>query len=146
MKEELEQAGAWIGDVYLRQLHGRLGDVVYQLMKVQFTQFSPPRTWSPALNIYRCDECLVVCADLAGVKREGVEVGIESRRLVIRGERAAPEPSGDGHRPVQVLAMEIDYGFFAREVLLPADVEPREATVAQENGLLWIHLPLRAHA
>lgn len=135
-----------IGDVHLRHLQARLGDLVYQLTKVQFTQSGPPRMWTPALNVYRCDQCIVICADLAGVKREAVEVRISSRRLVIRGERVAPEPTGDARKPVQVLAMEIDYGFFEREVVLPVDVEPRKAALEQQNGLLWIHLPLRAHA
>ena len=142
-----------IGDVYLQHLQGRLGDLVYQLTKVQFTQFGAPRTWSPALNVYRCDQCIVVCADLEAFeikvrnhKQEAVEVRISSRRLVIRGERAAPEPTEDARKPVQVLAMEIDYGFFERELMLPVDVEPRKAALEQQNGLIWIHLPLRAHA
>jgi HSP20 family protein len=135
-----------IGDLYLRRLEGRLGNLVYQFTRVQFTQFGPPQTWRPALNLYRCDECMVVCADLAGVDEHSVQVQIEGRRLAIRGQRAAPEPRGDANKPVQVLAMEIDYGWFEREVLLPVDVEARKASLAHENGLLWIHLPLRAQA
>jgi HSP20 family protein len=134
------------GDVYLKRLQDRLGDLVYQLTRVQFVQFGPPHAWRPALNVYRCDECIVVCADLAGVDQESVGLQIQSRRLVIRGARAAPEPPGGTSKPVQVLAMEIDYGFFMREVVLPADVEPGEARMEQEGGLLWICLPLRAHA
>jgi HSP20 family protein len=135
-----------MGDVYLRRLQGRLGDLAFQLTRVHFTPFSPSQAWRPALNVYRCDNCLVVCADLAGVDQGSVEVRIQSKWLVIRGERAAPEPSGDASKPVQVLAMEIDYGPFERKVLLPVEVEPGKARLQQENGLLWICLPLRAHA
>lgn len=134
------------GSIHLRRLQVRLGDVVYQLTRMQFSQFGPPQTWRPALNVYRCDHGIVVCADLAGVAESAVELQIESRRVLIRGARAAPEPAGHGGKPLQVLAMEIDYGPFEREVLLPADVEPARVTAEQRNGLLWIHLPLRTPA
>ena len=39
--------------------------------------------------------------------------------------------------------MEIDYGPFIREVLLPTEVEIDEAHAEQRNGLLWISLPLK---
>ncbi len=44
-----------------------------------------------------------------------------------------------------MLALEIDYGPFEREVILPADVEVdvEQAHAEQENGLLWISLPLK---
>jgi len=42
-----------------------------------------------------------------------------------------------------LLAMEIDYGPFIREVPLPAEVEIDKAHAEQRNGLLWISLPLK---
>ena len=39
--------------------------------------------------------------------------------------------------------MEIDYGPFEREVVLPAEVEIDQARAEQRNGLLWISLPLK---
>jgi HSP20 family molecular chaperone IbpA len=41
--------------------------------------------------------------------------------------------------------MEIDYGPFLRVVQLPAEVEVDvdEAQAEQENGFLWIHLPVK---
>jgi HSP20 family molecular chaperone IbpA len=44
---------------------------------------------------------------------------------------------------VRLLAMEIDYGPFEREVALPAEVEVDQASAEQRNGLLWISLPLK---
>ena len=43
----------------------------------------------------------------------------------------------------RLLAMEIDYGPFIREVPLPAEVEILQAHAEQRNGLLWISLPLK---
>jgi HSP20 family molecular chaperone IbpA len=45
---------------------------------------------------------------------------------------------------VQLLAMEIDYGPFEREVLLPASVDIDNVHAEQRNGLLWISLPLKS--
>ncbi|HHY86016.1 MAG TPA: Hsp20/alpha crystallin family protein [Verrucomicrobia bacterium] len=132
--------------MYLRQLHGRLGDVVYEMTRVQFSQFSPPRRWAPALNVYRGDRCIVVCADLAGVSKDSIHLEAQPRRLHIRGRRETPEPGREICNANQVLAMEIDYGEFEREVLFPVDVDVDRVTAEQKNGLLWIYLPLETNA
>ena len=79
----------------------------------------------------------------AGVEPSTLELRVKPRRLELRGRREAPEPSLPEHKALQVLAMEIDYGPFEREVLLPVEVEPERGSVEQRNGLLWLHLPLR---
>ncbi len=130
--------------IQLQRLHGKVGEVVYELTRVQFSPFRASESWQPAVNAYRCAECLAVCVDLAGVERKGIDLTVEPRRLRIRGYRRPPEPEGTENKPMQVLVMEIDYGRFEREVLLPADVDPDQVTAEQRNGLLWIYLPLRA--
>jgi HSP20 family protein len=134
-----------IRSIHLRRLHGQLGDVVYQLTRVQFSQFSPHEVWRPAVNVYRCADCVTICVDLAGVDRKRIDLRVEPRRVVIRGQRQPPEPVSDDKKPIQILVMEIDYGAFEREVLLPSDVDPERVTAEQRNGLLWICLPLRTH-
>jgi len=131
---------------HLRRLHGRLGEVVYQLSQVQFSRFQTPRSWQPAINAYRCSECLVICVDLAGVDRQRIDLQLEPRHLLIRGCRTPPEPEEVAHKPVQVLLMEIDYGKFEREVFLPSDIAPERVTAEQRNGLLWVYLPFRPPA
>lgn len=44
---------------------------------------------------------------------------------------------------MQTLALEIDYGPFARAIPLPAEVDPDKASARQDNGFLWITLPLK---
>ncbi|PYJ29092.1 MAG: hypothetical protein DME90_06130 [Verrucomicrobia bacterium] len=61
----------------------------------------------------------------------------------MRGTRELPEPTHEEGNAVQLLAMEIDYGPFIREVSLPAEVEIDKAHAEQRNGLLWISLPLK---
>ncbi len=97
------------------------------------------------MNAYRCSECIAVCVDLAGVDSTGIHLEVQPRLLRLRGQRQPPEPEGTKNKTVQVLVMEIDYGQFEREILLPSDVEPNGVTAEQSNGLLWIYLPLRCH-
>ncbi|HEY5767500.1 MAG TPA: Hsp20/alpha crystallin family protein, partial [Candidatus Udaeobacter sp.] len=84
-----------------------------------------------------------ICVDLAGVDRSLIDLSVEPRRLVIRGTRELPEPTGDEGSAQQLLAMEIDYGPFEREITFPVDVEIDKAHAEQRNGLLWISLPVR---
>src|SRR2546428_7267466 len=110
-----------IRNIKLRWLHGALHDVTYELSRSQFSRFA--HAWEPAINAYRCETCIRICVDLAGVERSLIDLTVEPRRVVIRGRRELPEPNrAEGHT-VQLLAMEIDYGPFEREVTLPAQAE-----------------------
>ncbi len=104
--------------IKLRWLHGMLHDVTSELARLQFSRIGA-HTWQPAVNAYRCDKCIRVCVDLAGVERSRIDLTVESDRLVLRGVRDVPEPTHAEGRAVQLLAMEIDYGPFEREVRLP---------------------------
>src|SRR2546428_13883276 len=131
-----------ISSIKLRWLHGALHDVTYELARSQFSQFAP-RAWEPAINASHCEKCVRICVDLAGVERSQIDLTVEPQRVLIRGARELPEPTPAEGRAVRLLAMEIDYGPFEREVALPAEVEITEAHAEQRNGLLWISLPLK---
>lgn len=135
-----------IRSIRLKRLHGQLGEVAYQLTQFRFAQITRTQTWRPAINAYRCGGCVAICVDLAGVDRKQIDLRVEPQRLLIRGHRQPPEPERKDCRAEQVLMMEVDYGPFEREVVLPAEIEPAQVTAEQKNGLLWIYLPLRAHA
>jgi HSP20 family protein len=98
--------------------------------------------WQPAINAFRCDRCIRICVDLAGVDRSQIEVSVEGRSLLVRGVRTAPEPAVDDQEARQILALEIDSGPFARELALPVEVDVKGITAQQREGLLWITLPL----
>ena len=131
-----------IKSIRLRWLQGALHDITYDLSRSQFSRFAS-QAWAPAINAYRCQECIRICVDLAGVERSLIDLTVEPRRVVIRGTRELPEPSHSEGHTVQLLAMEIDYGPFEREITFPVDVEIDKAHAEQRNGLLWISLPVR---
>jgi HSP20 family protein len=130
----------------LRQLHGRLGDLMIQFTKVNFAHSPAPEAWTPAVNAYRCEVGFAICVELAGVAKEGIELEIAERKLSLRGRREIPEPKGKGEEPTQILAMEIDAGPFAREITLPAEVEATAVRAEQKDGYLWVYLPFRSHS
>ena len=94
------------------------------------------------MNAYRCEKCIQVCFDLAGVEKADINLRIEPTRLLLRGTRTTPEPASSEGRPRQILAMEIDHGPFARELRLPVEVIPGKASAEQRDVLLWIKLPI----
>ncbi len=128
--------------IHLRWLHGSIHDVTHQLAGLRFSR-SGPHAWRPAINAYRCEQCIRICVDLAGVERSDIELIIEGQHLSIRGVRDVPEPSDEDREAMQMIAMEIDYGPFERGVRLPAEVDVTKVRAEQKNGLLWIHLALK---
>jgi HSP20 family protein len=129
--------------IKLRWLRGTLYDVTSELARLQSSRIGV-HTWQPAVNAYRCDKCIRVCVDLAGVEPSGIDLTVESERLILRGVREVPEPTYAEGRAVQLLAMEIDYGPFEREVRLPALVDIEKVHAEQRNGFLWISLALKS--
>jgi HSP20 family protein len=103
----------------------------------------PP--WSPRINVYRCRECFVICVELAGIDRSEIHLRVEPRRVQLDGLRRPPAPAEATGELLQVLALEIDDGRCAREILLPEAVVPERVHAEQRNGLLWIDLPLLAN-
>ncbi len=127
-------------NIKLRSLHGRLVGVTYQVTQMEVWRTATHR-WQPAINAFRCETAMRICVDLAGVDRSLIDLMVEPQRVVVRGSRVAPEPKDHA---VQMLALEIDYGPFEREVQLPVEVDVERAHAEQENGLLWIYLPLKS--
>jgi len=126
--------------ITVRWLHGGVGGGSYQLARCHFSR----QTWQPAINAYRCEKCMTICVDVAGVEQAAIDLTVEPRRVTIRGNRDVPDPGEAEGRTMQLLAMEIDYGPFERIVRLPAEVDVERASAEQRNGFLWIHLPLKS--
>jgi len=56
-------------------LHEALHDVTQELARSRFS-FAPHR-WQPAINAYRCESCIRICVDLAGVERSRIDLTVE---------------------------------------------------------------------
>lgn len=91
----------------------------------------------PPVDVYETRNDVVVSMELAGVLNEEIEVIVEGRVLIIRGQRKAL--SGPAERAYHL--MEIGHGPFQREIHLPADVNPDELRDVYKDGILQLSLP-----
>ena len=98
--------------------------------------FRPSRAWLPPVNLYEMADKFLVCVDLAGVKRDEIDVRVTDGVLRLEGHRKDPLPEKK-----RVHRLEIDEGFFCREVEIPATVDIDAIEAVYEDGFLWVHLP-----
>jgi HSP20 family protein len=96
--------------------------------------------WEPSINICESAKAYHVAVDLAGMRREDIDVQIEEDRLIIRGQRSVPRPNLEAEQ-LRVHHMEIEHGSFCRELDLPPDVIVRQIAARYKDGVLWIDLP-----
>ncbi len=97
--------------------------------------FRSAQSWEPPTDVYENDEGLVVLVEIAGVQEEDFRIVVSERQLIIEGVRLDPEPKRTYHQ------MEVYYGPFRTEVLLPWSAAPEEVTATYEDGLLRILFP-----
>lgn len=114
-----------------------------QLQRLHFASMQPPcDTWQPAVNVYAYDDHIEVCVELAGVRKRDIKVEVEQGRLMIRGQRQLPD-SGFKHKTCsRILVMEIADGAFERILEFPVAVETERVSARQDDGWLWITLPI----
>lgn len=93
--------------------------------------------WEPNTDVYLADNRLIINVELAGMRREDVELCIDGNRLVISGQRPdCGRPPGSSF-----MVMEINYGPFACEFELPEGYDLGQAVAAYQNGFLKIEIP-----
>src|SRR5437016_13493346 len=95
-----------ISSIKLRWLHGALHDVTSELARSRFSRFAP-HTWEPGINAYRCENCIRICVDMAGVDSSIIDLSVEPRRVVISRGRELKEPSPTVGEAMELLAMKI---------------------------------------
>jgi HSP20 family protein len=94
--------------------------------------------WVPNTDVYVSEGVLVIKVELAGMRREDLELVIEGNRVRIAGYRP------DGCRAAakcKFLVMEINYGAFEAVIELPKGYDLTQARAAYQNGFLRIDVP-----
>jgi HSP20 family protein len=105
-----------------------------------FWRYCATAQWEPKINICECAGAYHVAVDLPGMRREDIDVQVQDRRLLIRGQRPILRPEIEGPQP-SMHHMEIEHGSFCRELDLPGDVDPRQIAARYREGILWVDLP-----
>ena len=93
--------------------------------------------WVPNTDVYATDSGLVIKVELAGMRREDLELTVEGNRLKIIGHR----PDGCRAPKCTFLVMEINYGAFESVIELPPGYDLSQAKAAYQNGFLRIDVP-----
>ena len=96
-----------------------------------------PRTWEPPIDVYETAEDVIVLVELAGIKEDEIEVTVHNNVLIVRGERRDIK-QGIKRTYSQ---MEILWGPFERDIVLPANVNVGQIKAFYEGGFLEIILP-----
>ncbi len=96
--------------------------------------------WEPSINICESAQAYHVAVDLAGMRREDIDVQVQGGRLLVRGQRAIPHPDVESQQ-IRMHHMELQHGSFCREMDLPADVSAQQIAARYKDGILWIDLP-----
>jgi HSP20 family protein len=94
--------------------------------------------WMPSIESYKKEGKLVIKADLPGVDPKDLEVTIDERELVIRGERKAEKDEKEKDYTYR----EISYGTFERRFVIPEGVKTDDLKAAFANGILEISVPI----
>jgi HSP20 family protein len=89
------------------------------------------------LDVIEKPDAFEVRASLPGIKPADVEISVQGRTLIIRGESAAEQE----HRGEHWILHERRSGTFARSVTLPAAVEADQAVARFDQGVLIIEIP-----
>ena len=107
---------------------------MFQAMNPMFS-FSQS-SWKPQLDIYETPDAITIIAEIAGVKKEDLELEISSRAIRIFGKRMAAPCTEKGRYRLA----EIQYGAFERVLQLPAPIDTENVTASYKKGLLQIIL------
>ena len=96
--------------------------------------------WVPNTDVYTTEDGLVVKVELAGMRREDLDLALEGNRLVISGQR----PDGCRTPGCKFLVMEINYGAFECVIDIPAAYDLSQARATYQNGFLRVDVPRAA--
>ena len=93
--------------------------------------------WIPNTDVYVTEGQLVIKVELAGMRREDLELTVEGNRLMISGQR----PDGGRGAKCKFLVMEINYGSFECVIEIPDGYDLSQAKAAYQNGFLRVDVP-----
>ena len=117
-----------------------------QINRMFFEAFPEPRgddeevnldTWYPSVDIHETDGCIVVQAELPGLKKEDIEIEVKKNILTLEGVRTEDAEIKEENYYQQ----ERRSGKFHRSFTLPAAIHPEKVAATYKAGVLEIKIP-----
>ena len=93
--------------------------------------------WIPNTDVFVTEGNLVINVELAGMRREDLELSVDGSRLMISGQR----PDGARGPKCTFHVMEINYGPFECVIEIPPGFDLSQAKAAYQNGFLRVEVP-----
>ena len=92
--------------------------------------------WFPKVDVSEGRKTVTVKAEIPGVDTKDIDISLDGRRLIIKGEKKQEHEEKDEnyHR------LERSYGYFSRTIELPAEVDPNKVDATHKRGVLKIKL------
>lgn len=88
--------------------------------------------WVPSTDIFAEGDDLKIRCELAGVRREEVEISFSDGALTVQGERTGEPDAPESY------TRERYYGHFRRRIKLPEGVDGDDISASFEDGLLEV--------
>ncbi len=99
---------------------------------------SRARAWTPAVDVVRADDNLVLRADMPGIKPEEIKIEIREGYLTVSGEHEETTEE----KEKEYVRRERRYGSFSRSMPLPDGVEAKKIKATTHDGVLEVTIPL----
>ena len=126
----------------LGHLARHMSSLMHRVLSTGFSLAGKACDWTPAVDICETADRYEILIELAGVRRDDIEVVTENHYLTIAGWRGDPTPRDK----VCVHQMEIEQGQFRRRLRLPDDADESSVSARHRDGFLTITIPKRAAA
>jgi HSP20 family protein len=94
--------------------------------------------WSPRVDVFEREGCMVTRVDLPGVKKDDVTVEVTDGHLALSGERRQEKDEQKDN----VYRTEREYGSFYRAIPLPDGVKTEDVKATSADGVLEVSIPL----
>lgn len=99
--------------------------------------------WLPKADVYETEDELIVRVEVAGVQRESLSAALSADRRILSIHGIRTESHIDDRKKLRYYQLEVYFGSFERDVLLPADVPINSETISAtyKDGFLVVVLP-----
>jgi HSP20 family protein len=94
--------------------------------------------FAPVADVEETDDAYIVEMELAGVKKDGINIELSGRRLSVSGERKEKERQGRVRRRTRTV------GRFRYEIAFPVDVDDKKIEANLNEGVLTVRIPKAA--
>lgn len=121
-----------------RRLHNRMQKLMGEMMNLNRPlHYSSESVWIPEADMFETEHEVFLMVNLAGVRREDIEVTCDENYLRVGGKRIQTIPTG---MPARYHQLEMGHGQFERIFRLPAMIDKEQIEAAYEDGLLAVRM------